>query len=623
MGGGVPWLDAPVMLHSSREDTCTLTPEQCAYRDGFWRYWYQSDHRYALTTVYFMIAMIGLFIVGRVLARIDAPSLRRNALWRRAHAWLRAIGYRGFRIQRLRWYSPSLGYLLVALAGTVFFFGLTLGPKPYYWPNTKTLSYGSSPPLATRAGWMGLALLPFVIVLAAKANWATVVTGISHEKLQVFHRYCSYAMLVLALVHTFPFIVYHIWYGDMMEQWRTDLDYWTGVAALIPQAWLTFMSFGPIRNRYYEFFKSTHYLAALVFVLFLFFHCDFRLSSWDYFIATGCLYVSSLLFSQIRTFFAYGTSHKAHLAIIPGEMIQVTIPVRKAASAIPVNMTWGPGQHMFVRFLGLGWCSISSHPFTISSLPPAHDSKEEPVLKFVVRPGSGVTAKLYQLAKTSPGLGVHVTLDGPYGGMSRSLERFDRVLVVAGGSGAGFTLPVIEAVLRSNVTRAGVGTGDEKHSGRSATQLRVVVTTRDARARDWYTAELAALLAAYGTRAGGGEDALVHATVYLTGLAAADASIPSLLAGRSSSSEDGDKDKQLTEPSVAAAGIAWHDGRPDLPALVNTCARAGGGAMAVTVCGPANMQYDVRNAAAAVQSAVVANGSGGASEVYMHTEPFA
>lgn len=54
-------------------------------------------------------------------------------------------------------------------------------------------------------------------------------------------------MFVLALVHTFPFIVYHIQQGDMVKQWNTSLVYWTGVAALIAQAYLTFMSFSSIR----------------------------------------------------------------------------------------------------------------------------------------------------------------------------------------------------------------------------------------------------------------------------------------------------------------------------------------------------------------------------------------
>jgi len=41
--GGTPWLDQPVMLHSSRADKCKLTEAQCAYRNNHWRYWYESD----------------------------------------------------------------------------------------------------------------------------------------------------------------------------------------------------------------------------------------------------------------------------------------------------------------------------------------------------------------------------------------------------------------------------------------------------------------------------------------------------------------------------------------------------------------------------------------------------
>ena len=35
-----------------------------------------------------------------------------------------------------------------------------------------------------------------------------------------------------------------------------------------------------IRNRYYEFFKYTHFLVVVLFVIFFFIHCNFRLTSW-------------------------------------------------------------------------------------------------------------------------------------------------------------------------------------------------------------------------------------------------------------------------------------------------------------------------------------------------------
>lgn len=122
---------------------------------------------------------------------------------------------------------------------------MSFGPKPYYWPTDA--NYGSSPPLATRTGWMALGLLPFVLGLSAKANMISALTGIPHEKLQVFHHWTSYAMFVLALIHTLPFIVYHIWKGDMVKQWNTSVVYWTGVVAILAQAYLTVMSLPFIR----------------------------------------------------------------------------------------------------------------------------------------------------------------------------------------------------------------------------------------------------------------------------------------------------------------------------------------------------------------------------------------
>lgn len=600
-GGGVPWLSSPVMLHSSREDTCTLTSEQCAYRSGFWRYWYKADYRFALTTVYFILAMIGFFTIGNIITRVSPPSVRRNSLWQQLQAALRYIGYRGFRVRLFGWYSPSLAYLLVGLAGAVFFFGLTLGPKPYYWPNTKELSYGSSPPLATRSGWMAVALLPFIVVLAAKANWVTAVTGVSHEKLQVFHRYLSYAMFVLALVHTFPFIVFHIWKGDMPSKWKSDVVYWTGVVALIFQAYLTAMSCGPIRNRYYEFFKATHYLAALIFILFFFFHCDFRLTSWDYFIATGTLYLSSLLYSHLRTFLAYGMRHTAHLyPLADGTHLLVRIPIDPslvARSAIPVDVAWAPGQHVFLRFFGLGWHSVSAHPFTICSLPPPSSSPSEksfevPELRFVIKPAGGLTRKLFALAREKPGQGVRVSLDGPYGGVGRRMGEFERVLVVAGGSGAGFTLPVVEEVLRRN---AGEGVG---RSG--STEVKVVVATRDVRTKDWYVGEMRVLLERYGR---GAKEMPVTVSLHVTGEAAQEAEV-----GEAQGVVDN------------AGQMLCAAGRPDLPRIVREYAKDDYGSLGITVCGPAGMLYDVRNAAAEVQKDVIRGKA--AREVYLHSEHF-
>ena len=84
---------------------------------------------------------------------------------------------------------------------------------------------------------------------ASKTNWITLTTGVSHERIQVFHRWTAYAFFLLALMHTFPFIVYHIHFHDMVMEvtMMSTLFYWTGIVALVFQAWLTFASHSAIR----------------------------------------------------------------------------------------------------------------------------------------------------------------------------------------------------------------------------------------------------------------------------------------------------------------------------------------------------------------------------------------
>ena len=213
-----PWLTYPLMLHSSRAYTCSLNKtEQCEYQVGYWRFWYEADHRYALPTVALFMSTIILFSIPFLFANLLPRARSRSKVAQKLLALNRYASYKSFRIGKLNWNSAPLGVLLLGAVGTIFFFAMTLGPKPYYWPNEKnaagkvTLSFGNSPPIATRAGWMSLACLPFIIATSSKSNMITGLTGVSHEKLQVFHRWISYACFVLALIHTFPFIVFRTW----------------------------------------------------------------------------------------------------------------------------------------------------------------------------------------------------------------------------------------------------------------------------------------------------------------------------------------------------------------------------------------------------------------------------
>lgn len=194
------------------------------------------------------MAVIVLFTLLYAAQSLLPASIQQKTPLRQVNLAQRYLSYRTFRLRFLNWNSAPLGVLILGVIGALYFILMELAPQPYYWPQLiEGGVYGDSPALATRSGWLSLACLPFVIATAGKSNLITMTTGISYERLQMFHRWISYAFFITALLHTFPFIVYQISQGTMVESWNTEIFYWTGVVALLAQAYLTFASMSPLR----------------------------------------------------------------------------------------------------------------------------------------------------------------------------------------------------------------------------------------------------------------------------------------------------------------------------------------------------------------------------------------
>lgn len=176
------------------------------------------------------------------------------------------------------------------------------------------------------------------------------------------------------------------------------------------------------------------------------FHCANTLTSWydchqssstahnnthvsrserrQYFYATFALYGLSFLIRLARLLPCFDVA----VDVLPSNTVKITIPVHP-------KCTWKPGQHFFVRFIGpgLGLHSFSSHPFTVASVPSAGDADN--TVEMYVRGYRGITGRLGAVAAILKGRGVTAVLDGPYGGLHTSIQGFDKLLLLAGGSG--------------------------------------------------------------------------------------------------------------------------------------------------------------------------------------------
>ncbi|KAG7094832.1 hypothetical protein E1B28_005642 [Marasmius oreades] len=438
------------------------------------------------------------------------------------------------------------------------------------------MAMGHSPPIATRTGWISIAIMPFMIAFATKVNWIGMLTGTSHEKLQVFHRWSALVMYITSLIHTFVFIVQAIDLDEWEVQWKTNW-YWTGIAALVPQTFLVFMSWGYFRNKYYETFKRLHFLAANVFMVFLFIHCCFRLTSWDYFAATAGIYFAAWFARYLRTTYNTAFGVAATLELLPdNQLLKLTVH-------IPPRVKWSPGQHFFIRFLNAGIHVFSSHPFTVTSLP------SDGHMEFIFGVREGITKKLGDMVKGRTSVRMRVFIDGPYGGLPASLGGFDHVCLLAGGTGMTSTLPVLSHLLKDT----------DKMNLKTIDYL-VAVKKRET--ATWLEDTLVSMNANGLTR-----------TVHVTD--------PDDQSGllKDGGSEDSSLSEQKAEQAYSNTKLVA--GRPDLPALIKEVYKTRSGRVSIVACGPESFLYDVRNAVAECQL-VLLDGYGECTDLYLHTENY-
>jgi predicted ferric reductase len=95
-----------------------------------------------------------------------------------------------------------------------------------------------------------------------------------------------------------------------------------------------------------------------------------------------------------------------------------------------------PGSHCFLWVPGIRMAE--THPFTVVSTAP---------LEFVIAACDGFTRDLHAFALKYPGRSLRASIDGPYG-VIPDFNRANKILLIAGGSGASFSLGVAADIVR-------------------------------------------------------------------------------------------------------------------------------------------------------------------------------
>ncbi|KAH8108382.1 iron reductase [Phellopilus nigrolimitatus] len=338
-----------------------------------------------------------------------------------------------------------------------------------------------------RAGFMAIAQLPVIFLLSTKNSPLSMLLGAGHgwEKLNFLHRWSGRGAFLAAAVHGSLWIRNHLQYGlPILGQQKET----SGVAAFALLCVIVLSSLKIVRMFAYQVFFVVHILALVAFFITLCYHTIYAV---PYIFPPLAFYGFDLLLRMFR--------FRVKDATMVAADNQMTI--------IRVNDCdggWVAGQHVRLRVF-IGARVFESHPLTIMSAPPRSSClndrslllgarvrgdwtralnayarenafpvtappphpadhvatvaiSEEVVLESIplsgpskAGTGSSTEKEIIVPEKagwtTAAGAPVQVMLDGPYGGGGIDLGDFERVLLVAGGSGITFTLGLLDDIV--------------------------------------------------------------------------------------------------------------------------------------------------------------------------------
>jgi ferric-chelate reductase len=108
---------------------------------------------------------------------------------------------------------------------------------------------------------------------------------------------------------------------------------------------------------------------------------------------------------------------------------------------------WIAGQHIRLRVFFSGRI-FESHPLTILNAPAPLSSSSSGELIVGARVSGDWTRALNELARRDEKTcRVNVMIDGPYGGPTIDIGEYESALLVAGGSGATFTMGLLDDIV--------------------------------------------------------------------------------------------------------------------------------------------------------------------------------
>lgn len=280
-----------------------------------------------------------------------------------------------------------------------------------------------------RTGWLCTVNMVFIVFLSMRNTPLGFLTGYTYERLQVLHRVGGYTTVAFAIIHLATYSAQYCYNGRQQKLLAQGII--MGMVAACAMFTMFILAL-VLRRRQYEIFYITHVCLFLASVITLGLHRpNWRTSVPQAAVVISCLWFTDRLIRWMRTLYNSINNSAVLYPVLDdgGEGTRIVFKKRLPGAR--------PGQHCFVWIPRVR--PFETHPFTIVANGPGG-------LELVANACGGFTRSLHnyatQTAAKSPSspspCTVWASVDGPYG-VFPDMKSYDRVVLVAGGSGATFT----------------------------------------------------------------------------------------------------------------------------------------------------------------------------------------
>ncbi|KAG0462601.1 hypothetical protein HPP92_021077 [Vanilla planifolia] len=298
--------------------------------------------------------------------------------------------------------------------------------------------------LGVRFGSLSEACLAVLLLPILRGMALFRVVGIQFEASVRYHIWIANGMMLFSLLH--GTIIMSVWGSksillEEITKWqRTGRIYLAGAITLVIGLTIWITALPAIRRKYFQLFYSIHNL-YIVFILFFLLHAGER---HFYLVFSGVMLFA--LDKVLRLLHSRRVVSLLSARIFPCRAIELTF--RKNPS-----LKYTPTSILFVKIPSIS--KFQWHPFSIISSSKMEDEK----LSILVKCHGRWTNSLYDSIesmsnKASDHLGrLSVSVEGPYGPINLSYERYDRLVLVAGGSGITPFLGILQDMASRNHSR--------------------------------------------------------------------------------------------------------------------------------------------------------------------------